>query len=103
MSGGGPPLPTPSAVAAVVGASQAVYLYNLNRSRARAMKGITINRSGQFLAKAHLGGGGGKKTLGVFATINDAARAYDAAVFQRAGINAKLNFPEEYAAKGVKV
>lgn len=86
------------AVSAVVGNPQAVYLYNMQRYRSRHLRGVTQTLTGTFLAKAHLGGTRTKK-LGEFATINDAARAYDAAVFEFVGKRAKLNFPEEYVHK----
>lgn len=90
------------AVSAVVGDPQAVYLFNLRRYQTRALKGVTQNLSGQFIAKARLGGDKVKR-LGVYATLHEAARAYDAAVFEHAGKNAKLNYPEEYVSRLAQV
>ncbi|QNI30822.1 tyrosine-type recombinase/integrase [Alloacidobacterium dinghuense] len=50
-----------------------------------------------FAAKMSVNGQ--KVYLGIFDNAEDAARCYDAEAYKRNGVNAKLNFPAEYADK----
>ena len=89
---------TRRAVKALIGDPQAVYLYNAQRFRARFQKGVSLSLDGRYIAKAHLRGQGRTKTkmIGVYDTVEEAARAHDAAVFESSGQISKLNYPEEY-------
>lgn len=64
------------------------------RSRLFAFKGIS-RRGNKFVAQIANGKTTGARYLGIFATIEEAALAYDAAAVQQFGEFARLNFPEK--------
>jgi hypothetical protein len=58
-------------------------------------RGITFKR-GRWVAQIHIGGGHGSvRTLGPFDTAEEAARAFDEAIYELHGEHARLNFPRE--------
>jgi hypothetical protein len=59
----------------------------------RRFKGICLTESGKVLAA--IGINGSSIHLGLHATIEDAARAYDSAAIKLFGEFASLNFPQE--------
>lgn len=86
-----------AAISALVGSPQAAYLYQHNRDRLLAFQGVHQAIDGKFLAKAAVGKRNIVVTLGRFATMQAAARAYDAAVYKHYGFRRLFNFPDEYA------
>ena len=92
---------TRRAVRALIGDPQAVYLYNAQRFRARFRRGVSLSLDGRYIAKSPVWGQGKSKakTIGVYDTLEEAARAHDAAVFEFSGQISKLNYPEEYISR----
>jgi hypothetical protein len=66
---------------------------SLQRNNTSGFKGVSFDKqSGRW--KAYIGGDGGQKNLGRFASLEEAANAYDAAARVRFGVFARLNFSE---------
>lgn len=80
-----------------MGTPQAAYLYRHNRDRLVYFKGVHQTIDGKFIAKAKVGKRGAIVNIGRFATMEGAARAYDAAMYKYYGFRRLFNFPEEYA------
>ena len=86
-----------AAISTLVGTPQAAYLYRHNRDRLVSFKGVNQTIDGNFIAKAKVGKRGAIVNIGRFATMEAAARAYDAAMYKHYGFRRLFNFPEEYA------
>lgn len=86
-----------AAISALVGPPQAAYLYRNNRDRLASFRGVHQGIDGKFIAKAKVGKRGAVVIIGRFATMEAAARAYDAAVYKYYGFRRIFNFPQEYA------
>ncbi|KAE8714076.1 ERF011 protein [Hibiscus syriacus] len=57
-------------------------------------KGVRMRKWGKWVAEVRQPNSRGRIWLGSYKTVEEAARAYDAAVFCLRGNSAKLNFPE---------
>ena len=86
-----------AAISSLVGTPQAAYLYRHNRERLASLRGVYQAIDGKFIAKAQVGKRGASVNIGRFATVEAAARAYDAAMYKHYGLRRVFNFPEEYA------
>lgn len=60
------------------------------------LKGVYLTKDGQFIAKAPVGRNGAVSTLGIFPSVEAAAKAYDAALYKNFGIRRLFNYPEDY-------
>lgn len=86
-----------AAISALVGPPQSAYLYRNNRDRLISFRGVHQGIDGKFIAKAKVGKRGALVSVGRFATMEAAGRAYDAAVYKYYGFRRLFNFPQEYA------
>ena len=80
-----------------MGTPQAAYLYQHNREQLVYFRGVYQAIDGKFITKAKIGKRGAVVNVGRFATMEAAARAYDAAMYKYHGFRRFLNFPEDYA------
>lgn len=65
------------------------------RNNTSGYKGVTLRRNGRMVAQIKVCGH--QMNIGTFDTVEDAARAYDAAALTAWGEFAYLNFPKEHA------
>ena len=86
-----------STTAAKIGEKNRQYLAKL-KSQRKGYIGVTMTKSFRKPWRSTIGtaGGVGFKDLGVFATEEEAGRAYDAESIERYGNLAQLNFPDQY-------
>lgn len=79
-----------------------MYIDQHNLDRLLFLKGVYETQNGQFIAKAPVGRNGAIANLGIFPTVQLAAKAYDAALYKFYGLRRLFNYPEDYPSLGAQ-